>query len=144
MSGDLDDNEVARVLALPFPARYEYFLERVAAAETLWSLADEQGWVLLVDSGGTEWVPVWPHLRFAAACALENWAGATPRAIPLGDWLDTWTPGMIADQRIVGVFPTPDAKAIRVDPEELEWDLKEQLSGRVQEDQQIATNGHSD
>ena len=143
MSEDMDDKEVASVLALPYPARYEYFLQRVADEGIVWSLGSESGWVLDGDEHGREYVPAWPEERFAAACVGGNWQGTEPRGIELTEWRERWTPGMIADQRLVAVFPTPAGKAISVDPQLLEWDLEEQLSCRVQGEQEIEDNGRS-
>jgi hypothetical protein len=143
MTGEPDDTEAVRVLALPFPARYEYFVEHAAASGTVWSLADEQGWVLMGDEYGRVYVPVWPHPRFAAACIADNWAATEPRPIGLTEWREKWLPGIAADERLPAVFPTPAGRAIVVEPHELERNLEEQLSGRERGEQAASTNGHS-
>ena len=103
-------------------------MKRVADWQEIWSLANVEGWVLYGDKSGQELVPVWPHPRFAEACAQGEWSDCEPRLIELDEWLDQWTPGMIEDKRLVVVFPTPDMRSTVVTPERLEADLRAELS----------------
>jgi hypothetical protein len=129
MGWQINDQEFQAVLALPGEQRYSYFIKRVADWEQVWSLQDEKGWVLTDDAAGHELVPVWPHPRFAEACVAGAWAGSVPKAIELSEWLEYWIPGMINDQRLVAVFPTPSMTSVTVvTPERLRDDLEEELS----------------
>jgi hypothetical protein len=65
----MHDKEFESVLALSGSERYAYFVKRVADWAELWSLKTEDGWVLAGDDAGHELVPIWPHQRFAMACA---------------------------------------------------------------------------
>jgi len=127
MPYNVSDKELAAVLELPAPKRYQYFVKRVADAETVWSLGGTGGWVLLGDAGEHEIVPVWPHERFAAACASGDWADNEPRPILLADWLTAWLSGIARDGRLIAVFPTPDSKGPVVTAERLKADLEEEL-----------------
>src|SRR6476469_4373831 len=106
MSLHISEQQFASVVALPGAERYAHRIKRVADAEEIWSLRGPAGWVLAGDAG-REMVPVWPHLRYAAACAATEWAGAQPVAIPLDDWLAAWLPGLERDSRAGAAFPTP-------------------------------------
>jgi hypothetical protein len=128
MAKRVNDREFAAVTALPAADRYSHFIRQVADWEEIWSLRNPGGWVLAGDDGGTQLVPVWPHARYAAACAVAawgSWEGAQPAAIPLDRWLDTWSPGLARDGRQVAVFPTPDGHGIPVSAERLRDDLLE-------------------
>ena len=127
MSWSIHDKEFEAVLQLPASERYAYWIKRVADWEEIWSLSDN-GWALSSDDDGNEAVPVWPHSRFAEACARDNWAGFRARIISLSDWLDAWIPGMIKDKRQVAVFPTPHKKSLFVAPERVRDDLREYLA----------------
>jgi hypothetical protein len=83
--------------------------------------------VLMGDPDEHELVPVWPHSRYAEACANESWVGAEPSSIPLDRWLEAWTPGMIRDKRQVAVFPVPSGQGVVVTPERLRVDLLQEL-----------------
>jgi|SRR5215203_1575542 len=128
MTWVMDDKEFEAVLSLPAQRRYAYLLKRVVDWERIWSLGTEEGWALSSDDEGHELVPVWPHERFAAACAEGSWGGYEPRAIALSVWLGRWIPGMQRDQRMVSAFPTPGGQSVRVSPEHFENDLKEELT----------------
>lgn len=128
MMWNVNDREFESVSTLPAEQRYAYFIKRVADWEQVWSLAAQHGWALAGDDDGHELVPVWPHERFAAVCAIDEWAGYEPRPIDLSTWLERWTPGLIRDRRLVAVFPTPGKKGICVDAAQLRDDLEQELS----------------
>ena len=119
MSYEVNDRELESVLALPAATRFDYFLNRIADWEEVWSLADQDGWVLTADDDGNECVPVWPARRFAEACCLGKWQNNEPRVISLDDWCEKWLPGMAADRRRVAVFPLDSDKAVVMRPQEL-------------------------
>lgn len=127
MPWKINDKEFEAVSALPFQARYEYFIKHVADSEVVWSLGADDGWVLMGDKEGHEVVPVWPHDRYAAACVSADWAGNKPRPIPLSDWMDVWLPGLAQDHRLVVVFRTPTSNGAVVTPGRLTEDLAEEL-----------------
>lgn len=52
------DQEFAAVQALPGPDRYSYFVRRVADREELWTLRNEEGFVLYANDDGQEVVPI--------------------------------------------------------------------------------------
>ena len=124
----INDKEFEVVLSLPAQRRYAYLVKRVVDWERIWSLGTEEGWALSGDDEGHELVPVWPHERFAAACAEGSWRGYEPRAIELSVWMERWVPGMQRDRRMVSAFPTPAGESVRVSPEDFENDLKEELA----------------
>ena len=128
MSWQPNDKEMAVVLSLDAPLRYGHWIKKVADQEEVWSLWNEEGWALAGDDSGHEMVPVWPHSRYAELCAKGVWAGCRAKSIPLDVWLDRWIPGMVRDQLLVSVFPTPGGKGICVEPKRLEQDLRNELS----------------
>jgi hypothetical protein len=127
MAWQLGDEEFEAVSALDPERRYEYFVARIVDTEQSWSLAGEGGWVLGGDSRGAALVPVWPHERYAAACAIDEWEADRPKAIPLEEWLERWTAGMARDDRLAAVFPTPKQTGFIVEPRELRRALEDGL-----------------
>ncbi len=128
MTWTMHDKEFESVLSFSGSQRYEYFIKKVADWETVWSLKKENGWVLAADDQGHELVPVWPHERFALACAAGNWAACGPSPIDIATWLERWIPGVLRDRRLVAVFPTPSDHGVVVSPERLKEDLERELS----------------
>jgi hypothetical protein len=125
MSWEMNDKEFESVSMLDNEKRYEYFVSRVSDWEEVWSLASSDGdWALATDDDGTEVVPVWPHERFAAACADGDWANDEPRSITLDQWMERWLPGIARDKRLIAVFPLPGGEGVRVAAERLQKDLE--------------------
>jgi hypothetical protein len=122
----INDAEFKSVIRLPRAKRYPYFVKRTADQESVWSLANEEGWVLGADDQGNHVAPFWPHERFALACADGDWAGTEARAISLDDFLTKWLPGLERDQRLIALFPTPEDKGVVVEPRRLLTDLREE------------------
>lgn len=127
MSWIMPDKEFENVLSLSASKRYAYFIKKVSDWKQIWSLRNQEGWVLAGDEQGNELVPVWPHERFASACAVSNWKECEPSLIELSVWLTRWIPGILNDRRLIAVFPTPSHRGIIVSPERLKLDLESEL-----------------
>jgi hypothetical protein len=125
---EVNDREFENVLALPAPRRYGYFIKRAAGHGELWGLHGHEGWVMAAGDDGTTYFPVWPHPRFAEACAAGSWAGEPPGPIDVDEWVEAWTPQLIREGFGVAVFQTPDDEGIAVTPERLKGDLEHELS----------------
>jgi hypothetical protein len=123
----LSDQEFEAVLRLPEARRYSYLIKKAADNELVWSLWTPDGWALSGRDDGSEMVPVWPHERFAEACASGAWDGYQPRSVPLDEWLEHWIAGMLRDKRVVSAFPSPSGKAVAVSPLRMKEDLETEL-----------------
>jgi Protein of unknown function (DUF2750) len=128
MSWRMHQKEFDAVGFLPAPDRYGYLIKKVADWKTLWGLKGKAGWALSGTDEGQELVPVWPHERFAQACATGSWAEYEPHSIDLSDWLENWTPRLLNDGRGVAVFVTSTSAGIAVSPNRLRTDLQDELS----------------
>jgi hypothetical protein len=127
MTWILDDREFEALLARSEPERYEYLIKKAADTEHLWSLWTPAGWALSGHEEHKEMIPVWPHERFAAACATAAWQGYEPRSISIRDWLEKWIPGMLRDGRKISGFPLPSGRAVVVAPDRMREDLEREL-----------------
>lgn len=123
MSWNISDQEYESVIVLSGAKRYSYFVKKTADWEKVWSLRNQDGWVLAADTTGLQLVPVWPHERYAQACLTQKWQDCKPAAIDLEAWMQRWIPDMIRDGRRVAVFPTPNDKGIVVEPTRLQNDI---------------------
>jgi hypothetical protein len=128
VSYEVSDKQFEAVIALSAPRRYEHFIKRIADSEAVWSLRSREGWVMSGDGQGGELMPVWPHPRYAAACATDAWSGTEPAAIPLHDFRAKWLPGLERDGRRLAVFPVPQGYSIPAAPERMRADLEEELA----------------
>jgi hypothetical protein len=124
MTREVNDQELAAVLNLPAPERYDYFVKKAADGDAMWGLRDAEGWVTTADDEGVLHLPVWPHPAFAAACAESEWAGAAPEAIDVDEWVQGAARLLAEDGLRVAVFPTPAGQGISVAPERLKDDFE--------------------
>ena len=124
----LSDEQYRAVRALPVRKRYEHLIKRAADSGEVWALASDRGWVVGADDDGREFVPVWPHPRYAEDEATGDWEDSTPALIDVHDWLGTWTPNLVIDKRLVGVFPVRGQEQAVIEPSEFAVDLRDELS----------------
>jgi hypothetical protein len=128
MPWTLGDEEYESVWALEDAKRYDYFVSRVVDTERVWGLRSADGdWAYATAEDGREVVAVWPHERYAEACAKGPWADDRPEVISLDDWLQRWLPGLERDGHEIAVFPTCEGAGARVTPQRLRHDLEEGL-----------------
>jgi hypothetical protein len=127
MGWQVTDAEFESVLGLPGNRRYEYFVKRAASHGQLWGLRAEDGWVVAEDDEGDQYLPVWPHQRFAEALATASWEDAVPVAIDVDEWVKGWLPSLERDGMHVAVFQTPADEGVGVSPERLRRDLETEL-----------------
>ena len=128
MTYRLNDKQFEAVRRLPPVKRYEHLVKRAADQAQLWALCTDEGWTLGADDDGRVFLPVWPHPRYAEASATDRWEGGTPVAIEIHDWLQSWTPDLVASSRLVGIFPVDGQPGAAIDPLAFAADLKDELA----------------
>lgn len=122
----MDPRKREAVMAMTAEDRLAYFVRKAADFEQVWGLHDE-GWATAQDPSGALALAVWPEPDFAAACAVGAWARHVPRAVPLGDFLTLWLPGMARDARTVVVFPTDRDTGVFLSPEAVQEAIHREL-----------------
>lgn len=103
--------------------RYQLFLALVVKHKVVWTLADEQGCLMLAEQDG-QYLPLWPLKEYTEQAAVEEWASMNPLAITLEDFLNKWAPGMAEDGYEAAVFPLADGESTVMEAEELAMELK--------------------
>jgi Protein of unknown function (DUF2750) len=125
---DVNEQEFRSVLELPGNQRYGYFVKRAASHGELWGLRGEGGWVVAEDDEAVPHFPVWPHPRFAEACAAGPWAGERPAAIDIDEWVEAWLSNLERDRLRVAVFQTPEDQGVSVGASRMRRDLEDELA----------------
>ena len=118
MSQELSLDQRIQLLASPDDARLDYFINTIKATETVWSLSNEEGFVMVETDEG-DCVMVWPDAEFAAQWAVEDWDDCTPIAIELSVFQSTWLPSLQIDAVAIAVFPNIEDEGKLVSAEEL-------------------------
>ena len=104
MSKELTMDERVQLLIAPDSERLAYFLEQAKATQTVWSLSNEDGFVMVETDDG-DCVMVWPDAEFASQWAVEDWDDCEPVAVELATFTGQWLPSLMQDNITVAVFP---------------------------------------
>ncbi|PSB83314.1 DUF2750 domain-containing protein [Photobacterium damselae subsp. damselae] len=126
MTMPLDDAKIAEIQAFDAEKRYKYLVKEVVANREIWILIDEHGCVML-NTEDEDCVPVWPNKEFAEAWATGDWAECKAESISLNKWHSRWTHGLEDDELAVVIFPNQDEDGLVVFPDELDFELKQQV-----------------
>lgn len=122
----LGAQQLAAVVTLPGPDRYEYFVKRVADSQEVWGLYQD-GWALAKTDDGTLVFPMWPASDYASLCAEYEWDGYDAQAFSIEELLEDLLPQLEQDQVLPGIFYTPGDKGITPTIAELRRDLAQEL-----------------
>ncbi|WP_191602774.1 DUF2750 domain-containing protein [Marinomonas algicola] len=104
MSQELSVDQRVMLLASPDEERLTYFIEQVNVSNEVWSLSNDQGFVMVETDEG-DCVMVWPDAEFAAQWAVDDWDDCEPVSIDLDTFKSTWLPSLITDEVSIAVFP---------------------------------------
>lgn len=127
MSEALSETQINALNRFSAEQRFDYFINKVIEQQEVWGLCSDQGWVIL-EEGGDEHLPVWPHAELAALWVTGEYSDCTPTAITLDTWLARWLPGMEKDGLLAAISPDTEGEGIIVSAEELAETMSEQLA----------------
>jgi hypothetical protein len=122
----LTQKQIESVVALPAPKRYSHFIKMAADQNRVWGLFSD-GWALAATSTGQDVFPLWPAAEYAQLCAAGDWAGYSPREIPLDELFQQLLPRLRDTSTPLAVFYTPRDQGVIPNLEEFEADLKTEL-----------------
>jgi hypothetical protein len=120
------EKEIADVSAADGRHRFEYFVHRVCETRAVWALYQD-GWASVSGDEGEAMIPFWPHRAFAEAFRVGAWQGFEPRRVELGEFLQTWIPGMEKQGVLPAIFPVPTGSSVVVTLEDLDSALRREL-----------------
>lgn len=101
---ELSMDERVQLLVAPDSERLAYFVEQVKATKLVWSLCNEDGFVMVETDEG-DCVMVWPDAEFASQWAIEDWDDCEPVSVSLDMFKTEWLPSLALDNITVAVFP---------------------------------------
>ncbi|WP_394180291.1 DUF2750 domain-containing protein [Marinomonas posidonica] len=103
--------------------RYSKMVQRVRQGHSIWTLADEQG-CLVITLNTDQVLPVWPNEAMASHWGEKDYPDFKGLEISAIDWLEKWLPGMTADKYSVGAAPNMAGECIVSSAEEHSHDIK--------------------
>lgn len=104
MSKELSMDQRVQLLIAPDDERLAYFVEQAKATQTVWSLSNDDGFVMVETDEG-DCVMVWPDAEFASQWAVEDWDDCEPVAVELSTFVGQWLPSLAQDKITIAVFP---------------------------------------
>ena len=129
MTFKIHDKQTAEAVEKSPEARFNYFIFRAVKSEEVWTLADENGFVVS-EADGERSIPVWPHAEFASEWIQGDWSACQPLKIEMGAWRNNWLPGLAADGVVISVFPKAGQEVVVVDSEELIASFKDEYDAQ--------------
>ena len=128
MSYELNDEQYEAVLSESDEKRYEHFVKRCADWGEVWLLKrGESDWAITRGRTGDS-LAVWPHPRYAEACAVGEWDDREPASVAVDAFLDDFIPSLVSDGLQVSVFPRPGRGGHDVSPRTLRSDIDAALA----------------
>jgi Protein of unknown function (DUF2750) len=121
----LSPRQIAAVLALKGPERYEHFIKQVADHQQVWGLYSD-GWAMAATDSNAAVLPFWPASEYATACAVGEWAGYEPRSMSVEEFYELLD-NLEDDEVLPGVFYTPSDKGVVPSHDQLREDLLAEL-----------------
>lgn len=118
MSEELSVDQRVHLLASSDDERMAFFVKQVVQSETVWSLNNDEGFVMVETDEG-DCVMVWPDAEFAAQWAVDDWDDCEPVAVPLAEFKSNWLPSLEADNIDVAVFPNIEDEGKLIKAKEL-------------------------
>lgn len=116
---------------------FQEFLAELEAGELVFTIVDADGAVPCPKgSGEASVMPFWSSRERVEKVirTVPDYAGFSPKSIPLGEFLDTWLPGLARDGLDVGIN-WAGRKALGYDMSPV--DLKQELENPVQDDDEV-------
>jgi hypothetical protein len=104
MTTELSMDERVQLLIAPDSERLAYFVEKVKETQTVWSLSNEEGFVMVETDEG-DCVMVWPDAEFASQWAVDDWDDCEPVAVEMASFMTEWLPSLAMDKITIAVFP---------------------------------------
>lgn len=121
-------------------AKFENFIQVIGRNKEVYGLESAEGFATSSSNEfeGENGEPIellcfWSEAALAQQCAKEDWAGFTPAAIPLAEFMENWLIGLHNDEVLVGVEFDNEFFGFEVEPIELLQQIILELRNNGQE-----------
>ena len=124
----MNEKQFEAVLALDTFERYNHFVNKVADWEQLWSVKNDEGWLVPVAPEDFEYFPLWPHPEYAQKTTDINFPGHKAVEISTKELLEHWLPLFEQDKVKLAVFPNKEWSFWRIEPNDLKEELLNEMA----------------
>lgn len=122
----MTSKQIDEILAKTPLKRYKYFMRTAVKEEQIWSLSNDEGWLLLdlASNQDKSAFAVFPHEEFAEIFHRQvGYEGFSAVPLDLYEFIE-WLDGLEAEHIEVAVFPTPDLQSVVVRAAHLKDDFQ--------------------
>lgn len=98
------ETELSDLQTMSAEQRMMYFLSRTCETEEIWSLGNDEGW-LINESGNQRWITVWPYEVSAIQCKTADQESYDAATVSLEHFVYTLLPVMIEQNIMIEIFP---------------------------------------
>ena len=119
-------NQLEAVFALESKNRYEYLIKKVADAEEVYVILDQEECYVTCGSEKEVIIPVWPEREFAEELIQGEWKDCQVHHLHLDDFADLLDE-LTEENYLVAGFPNRELNASVVSPEDMIVHLHEEL-----------------
>ena len=123
----MNEKQFESVQSLDSNDRFQHFVSKVADWEQLWTVKNDEGWLVPVAPEGFEYFPVWPHPEYAQKITDLNFPGHKAEEISLQEFLSHWLPLLQDDDVKVAVFPNREWTFWCIEADDLMAELVEEM-----------------
>jgi hypothetical protein len=120
------EKEMENVIRLKPFDRYMYFIKRIADAELIYSLKDDDGWAI-AEVGDYKLFSVWSAKEFALLSKTDEWLDYNPTEISLQEFEENIIPLIVEKKYLINVFSVNSKTGFIVELGEFLRDLEEEL-----------------
>ncbi len=123
----MHEKQFEAIEALSNNDRFHHFISKVADWEQLWTVRNDEGFLVPVAPEGFEYFPIWPHPEYAQTITDINFPGHKVEEISIYDFLENWVPKLLDDKIKVAVFPNKEWTFWCIDADDLLAELMEEM-----------------
>lgn len=124
----LHPKEIEAVSKLEPFSRYQYFIKKIADAESMVTLVTNDGEYLLSIVEGKKLFPLWTLNEFAENCMIEGWSNSSVKVISLDTFQNELTDFISRNNYLLNIFPVGNTTGFVVNLDEFNKDLSEELT----------------
>lgn len=132
MSYRMRPEQLKNVFSLGSQERYEHFIIKACDWEEVWLLKDSDDVFLTLNAtDNIEYLPVWPHSKFALAFSEGVYSSYTPYKVSINSFIESLLPDVSAENIQVGVLPNMETTVWIISANDLREEIILELQQHV-------------
>ncbi len=123
----ISQKEIESICKLPPFDRYNYFIKRVADFETMYTLVNDAGNLVLSEIEDKYLLPFWSAQVYAELNIANEWEKYTVKKVTLEEFEDDYIDMIVENNYLINIFPIDNKTGFVVDVNEFARDLADEM-----------------